>query len=83
MPTHQVSSPGPRVAHSDGEGEPRQRAQVPPGHRDDRGVTGLPCASGAGGGGRRLGSCLPLFCMFPYVLDSLCTVQLRARRVPL
>ena len=27
--------PGPRVAHSDGEGEPRQRAQVPPGHRDD------------------------------------------------
>lgn len=27
--------PGPRVAHSDGEGKPRQRAQVPPGHRDD------------------------------------------------
>lgn len=74
MPTHQVSS---QVLVWHTRTEKVNLANEPKYHLDTvtvRCVTGLPCASGVGGGGRRPWLLSPLFCMLPYVLDSLCTV---------
>lgn len=40
LPQSFLSPVGSCVAHPDREGESNQRAQVPPGHSEDRGVTG-------------------------------------------